>query len=926
MTRTWLRILVFAVFTAPLCGWTAEGSDWDDEPNELSWEHFSTCLDCFRDFAAWAGRNSEPWTEALAAAQRAGLVGEPPKELAGVWLEAEAFPLRGATWAKVEREKMSGRPVSDGGLLRGRYGHNASFVRTGVVVRRAGWYRVWTRYWHLKGHHASFRVRILPAQMKDYSFRWQATCQGDWLNYRFDFAEHGRKQPVLSRKARPTGFVWESAPMVKLPAGEVCVEIAGCIHGGPYTYRHVDCLVLSEDPLWQPNLARDGGGDSRGPCAETKQNWGLWKLRSGAAPLASVPSAVQEVWRSWRADLLGRLADGDTPSLHLKRLARGVYFDKEWNLIGTPAQVQKEIERLRGTGRQKTSWYQIVEAEAMDEKVAGWTVESHSVSGGGKRVKAHYCDGLAELAGTVIVPQAGQFRLWVHHSRIKGYANLFEVRLHTEGQPAFKARFGEEPVDAGGYRMVWTSADVQLTAGEHRLVLWKNRGKGPYAYRHVDRIVLTDDLAWQPVRLREPPLARVEIEAWVSGRPRASSSRLVVWQPADVWRGFDMDSTRPGAEDTVAPESVVVRLSKGEVGSALLHLANPSTEAAVVAPRVTGPAAGACSSRVVAYVLSKPFGWQPMPLLRRREVTVQPGRMTSLWLTADARELPPGQHEAVLTIGQQEVKLVLDVERTDLTRAPVPLVGGWCWPYAFRDAWRAFADVGLNLVHGAVVPKHEMQSLGLRLCNVVLGIPKADADVHRVVAGMKAMGLDYADWSWELFDEPSDKTAGKWADGAKAIRRADPRVQIWCNPCDAHVCRTPAVETMAPFMDVACPYINHFRGWPDGEHARAARSAGRIKLFYTTPCGREKAPHAPFDMLHLGRESLRLQRDGWDFFCLKNYYGYANTPWDDVHAYHTHQAVSIYPGAWSRAVSTRNLEALREAVRCWRRARVGQRD
>jgi len=899
---------MLALLTTASCGWAVEHSGRDDEPNELSWEHFSTCLECFRDFADWTGRAPDRWSRAMAAARNAGMIGEPPKGLTSVWLEAETFPPRDGVWTKIERDKMSGRAVSSGGLLRGRYGHNASFVRTKANVPSAGWYRVWARYWHLKGYHASFRVRIRPAQMAAHSFRWQTTSQGEWLNHRFDFAEHGRRQPVLGRKDQPTGFVWESAPMVRLPAGEVCIEIAGCIHGGPYTYRHVDCLVLSADPLRQPILA----SEAKGPAAKLEQDWTSWQLRPGTVPLPRVPPAVQELWLAWRTDLLGRLADGDTPSLHLKRQERATYFDEQWNLIGTPAQVREEVERLRGAGRQEKPWYQIVEAESMDEKVPGWTVESNSVSGGGKRVRAHYCDGLAELVQTVAVPHAGRFKLWVHHSRIKGYTNLFEVRLHAEGEPAFKARFGEEAATAGGYRMVWTSAEAQLAAGEHRLVLSKNRGKGPYAYRHVDRMVLTDDLEWQPVRLKEPPLTAAEIKVWSKGD-------LVVWQPADVWRGFDMDSTRPGAEDTVAPERVTIRLGRGETESALLHLVNPSTEALVVAPRVTGATASAWSWRVVAYVLSKPFGWQPMPLLRRREVTVQPCRMASLWLTADARDLPLGQHEARLTVGEQQVNLVLDIGRPEL--APAPFVGGWCSPYAFRDAWRAFADAGINVVHGAVVPKHEMQSLNLRLCNVVLGIPKADEAVRRVVGSMKAMGLHYTDWSWELFDEPSDKTAGKWADGAKAIRRADPRVQIWCNPCDANVCHTPAVQTMAPFMDVACPFINHFRGWPDGEHAKAIRVPGRIKLFYTTPCGGEKAPHAPFDMLHLGRESLRLQRDGWDFFCLKNYYGYANTPWDDVHAYHTHQAVSIYPGAWSRAISTRNLEALREAVRRWRRER-----
>jgi hypothetical protein len=309
-----------------------------------------------------------------------------------------------------------------------------------------------------------------------------------------------------------------------------------------------------------------------------------------------------------------------------------------------------------------------------------------------------------------------------------------------------------------------------------------------------------------------------------------------------------------------------------------------------------------------------------MPLLARQQITVPPCGTASLWLNADARSQAPGRHHAVLELGKQKLDLVLDVEDLDLTGVPQPLVGGWCRPYPFPAAWEAFSELGINVIHGAIVPKADMQALGIRLCNVTMGVPKTDDDVPRIVAAVEAMGLGYDDWSWEVFDEPSDKSAGKWAEGAAAIRRADPAVRIWCNPGDYNVTHTEAVSTMAPRIDVFCPFINHFAQWPDGEHAKLIAGIGKIKLFYTTPCAGEKAPHAPLDMLRLGREALRLERDGWDFFCLKNYYGYANTPWDDVLAYHRDQAVSLYPGAWRRAIGTRNTEALREAIRLWRRA------
>lgn len=906
---------------------------WPDEPNELCWEHFAACLHCFDDFAGWAADNGEAVQKAGGSAAEAGLSPGLPQAFDTLRVEAESFPLRGTVWSVVEAQQQGGQPVSGTGLLRGRYGHNASVVRQTLDVPEAGPYRLWVRYWHLQGYHASFRVRVLPPQMLDYEFGWQTTAQGEWLNHRFDFAEHGRKQPVLSGKDEPTGFVWECAPLAQLPSGALCLELAGCIHSGPYTYRQVDCLVLTSDPLWRPGALDDAQvnrpeltppSSTRAPHAETVKRWDLWCVRPGAVPPERAPDAVRTLWRDWRKDLLARLANGDTPSRHLQRLARRHCFDADWNLIGTPAQIVSEIERLRGLDRREQSWYEIIEAESMTETVPGWTAEENSLSGGGKRLRAHYCDGLAEMSSVLTTPHDGRYRLWVHHSRIKGYTNLFQLRVASAGDKTKGAkpevfRFGEEPSDAGGYRMIWSSRELELRSGDHRVVLSKNRGKGPYAYRHVDRIILTDDSAWQPEGLREPPLGAAEIRAWLGAGADSATARLAIWRPADIWRGFDLSTTRPGSEDEVMPQVLALQAGTGEVISALLHVANPSAQPVTVTPRLAGSAAHALSWRVVAYVLSKPFGWQPLPLLRRPQVTVPPLCTASLWLTADARQLPAGEHEALLDIGTQSIKVKLSIEPLDVARQDVPLVGGWTQPYAFPDAWRTFADVGINVIHGAMIPKAEMDELGIRLLNVTLGTP-ADAErVRHVVRTTQAMGLSYNDWSWEVFDEPSDKSAAKWAAGAQAVRAADPRVRIWCNPGDMNVSHTEAVRTMAPYVDVFCPFINHFARWPDDEHAKLVAGTGRIKLFYTTPCASEKAPHAPLDMLHLGRQARRLERDGWDFFCLKNYYEYCNTPWDDLWAYHRDQAVSIYPGAGRRVLSTRNLEALREAVRRWRR-------
>ena len=72
MTRLQPRILplMLALLTTASCGWAVEHSGRDDEPNELSWEHFSTCLECFRDFADWTGRAPDRWSRDGGRAER----------------------------------------------------------------------------------------------------------------------------------------------------------------------------------------------------------------------------------------------------------------------------------------------------------------------------------------------------------------------------------------------------------------------------------------------------------------------------------------------------------------------------------------------------------------------------------------------------------------------------------------------------------------------------------------------------------------------------------------------------------------------------------------------------------------------------------------------------------------------------------------
>ena len=135
---------------------------------------------------------------------------------------------------------------------------------------------------------------------------------------------------------------------------------------------------------------------------------------------------------------------------------------------------------------------------------------------------------------------------------------------------------------------------------------------------------------------------------------------------------------------------------------------------------------------------------------------------------------------------------------------------------------------------------------------------------------------------------------------------------------------------MTPFVNCYCPYYNHYltNGGGNGAYnAQLHRQGGvnfNVLLSYSTPCFGEKAPSATLHMFELCDLSLRHGWDGWAFFAFAYGFTQSNSLWDEVNNMLPDQAVNIYPGAAYRTISTRNAEALREAVQRWREAKAAQ--
>ena len=878
---------------------------WEDEPNELSWELFRSSRDCFSDFAGWwktlpAGRRKD----VLKAAENQGMMQQPPQDEKVLWVQAET--LQGRDWSIAQNGERT--------VLRGRTGHNTATAQTIIDIPAEGNYRLWARWWNLPKYHNSFQVKIRPLATAKFTFAWQTTAQADYFDHRFAFAWHKRLHPApVSYDADKNGFEWEGAPMVHLPKGKVVLQVSGVIHGGPYTRRDLDCFLLTQDPFYVPGETNipDDSLTQKVLSAGTANDWQLWSIRPAARPLAQVPPVIATLWNDWRDQFIARLAKGEGKTPAEKAMEQQTYFDPHWNLVGTPAQVAQEAAHIKT----RPGLFQWIEAESFTID-NGWDIKNDVKASEGKILQASYGDGAAESHTTLNVTKSGNYRLWIRAAQIKNYYNFFEIAIRHHGQTVGKKEFHDLGTK-GSYDYDWYPIDVELQSGSYEIALTKNRGKSPYAYRKVDCMVLTDNLEWKPEQLQHPVSSEIP-DNIPQLKEAARQGKVAAWldDGDDQWTGFSMTDWPRHAAQVIGAAPVSIKAQPGAVQSRVLHLTNPTDQPLTFLPIATGP----LNWRLVAYQYQPKFGWQPMPLLRRHQITVPPHLTASLWLNFDARDLSPGTQSASLKIGGQQISFKIEISGTDIRHAKAPFVGGWCDPWPTPSGWQTFADIGLNIVHRKVLSKDEMQKYKISLCNVTLGTPKSADDVHRIVAAMQSMGLDYSDWSWEISDEPGAKSYQKWIEAAKIIRQADPKIRIWCNPGEIQSSTVASVTAMSPWIDIFCPYVNHFTNaaGADASYQKLLASTGNLQLIYTTPCSNEKSPGAPLDLLRMADIALQYHRDGWDMFSLRSYYPYAASAWDEVNPPYSAQAISIYPGAWGQTISSRNLEAVRQSIQNWK--------
>ncbi|MBE3577950.1 MAG: DUF4091 domain-containing protein [Limnochordales bacterium] len=189
--------------------------------------------------------------------------------------------------------------------------------------------------------------------------------------------------------------------------------------------------------------------------------------------------------------------------------------------------------------------------------------------------------------------------------------------------------------------------------------------------------------------------------------------------------------------------------------------------------------------------------------------------------------------------------------------------------------------------------------------------------VRTVVREVQESSLVFDQWWLELWDEPSDSTAGIWAEVARVVKAEEPRILLIANPPahweQASVTLDGTFRRLAPYVDVWWPFHTHLTA-EDGSHLAFMRGTGKPIGYYATPgIFVSKAETAAYGFYRKAAwQAFLHDLQGMGFWAYNSYYG---NPWDDMDSgvVDWPDAAVVYPGLWG-PIPSRNWEAFRDGL------------
>ena len=170
---------------------------------------------------------------------------------------------------------------------------------------------------------------------------------------------------------------------------------------------------------------------------------------------------------------------------------------------------------------EKGSHFYPLEAESFTCKGGGWSEQWQGYFTASPNVQSRnllVADATATPARatrTVQIRQAGDYHLFIRYLKPYGFGTVFGIRLEQKGRVLLDKRYGYkgdvvlDPWRGRGAigEWMWHNTDpvytlaeqVTLAAGKLTLTLYKDQNEGPGARREIDLLLLTNDLAMQPL-------------------------------------------------------------------------------------------------------------------------------------------------------------------------------------------------------------------------------------------------------------------------------------------------------------------------------------------------------------------------------------------------------------------------------------------
>jgi hypothetical protein len=216
-----------------------------------------------------------------------------------------------------------------------------------------------------------------------------------------------------------------------------------------------------------------------------------------------------------------------------------------------------EAENMRGfatTERfepvQNPSWMNLPKLKAPGWGINGPGVSAEWTQGGESEwnsAAASADETRAAIFQDIEVPRAGAYKVWVRYADWAARTENFTLRITQRGREAFRHEFGaRDLVDAHdevsmywGWAFTWDSATATLEHGAARISI--EIEQAAEARRHVDCVLITNDLAYVPVGREKPDFAAAHtLREWSERRSSLPLAPLIPnTERADVpaaWR------------------------------------------------------------------------------------------------------------------------------------------------------------------------------------------------------------------------------------------------------------------------------------------------------------------------------------------------------------------------------------------------------